>query len=340
MKFERDIRVKLFTHNDLDGIGCEVVGRLAFENDIDVTVVKNPQDASKKVSEFVKHLEYHNYDYIYITDISVDEVTANLIDAMGEGKFILLDHHGTAENLNKFNWATVRVNGHLGKEAGTSMFYYHLAEDGFFRHSIYRDALTCFVEKIRRYDCWEWKEKYNDLESASLNQLFWLIGREKFVNRYLSKFNTGQFFSTREGDWVEMFDKLDREIIKMDNAKKEAYIEQKNKQMFRMSFRGNFVGVVFAEQYISELGNALSEMNEELKYIVLIDMGSKRVSLRTIHSDIDLGKDVAKLFGGGGHAKASGFMFDETVLTKTVDAIFNPKKPSVLTKFIDIFTKK
>ena len=46
------------------------------------------------------------------------------------------------------------------------------------------------------------------------------------------------------------------------------------------------------------------------------------VSYRTVKEDIDLGKDVASLFGGGGHPKAAGSEFSQTIKLKIVGKIF------------------
>ena len=54
----------------------------------------------------------------------------------------------------------------------------------------------------------------------------------------------------------------------------------------------------------------------------MIDMGNKMVSYRTVKDDIDLGKDVAQLFGGDGHPKASGSEFSVDVQFKTIEKIF------------------
>lgn len=358
MFMTRNTKVKLFTHNDLDGIGCEILGRLAFE-DIDVTIVKNPKDASEKVTEFMDKDEYTNYDKVFITDISVDEDTADYIDGSHEraSKFVLLDHHGTAEFLNEYSWASVRTHGDMGREAGTNMFFDYLAMNGLFKQQRYIDALTIFVEKIRRYDCWEWKELYSDFEARDLNNLLYLIGHKEFVKQYIYRLRTLPFLTIGGGSWHEMFDKADNVIIKMDNDKKEAYIDRKEKQMKTFKYSKGRFGLVFSEQYTSELGNDLSSRHPELDFVALVDMGSNKVSLRTIHGNIDLGKDVAKLFGGGGHPKASGFEFSDDISAIATGLIFNSKGSinankhvanvinqkgllGKLTKIIDMFGKK
>ena len=60
---------------------------------------------------------------------------------------------------------------------------------------------------------------------------------------------------------------------------------------------------MFAERYISELGNRLCELYPELTYVAMIDICKGSVSYRTVREDIDLGKEIAHSFGGGGHAK-------------------------------------
>ncbi|MGP0689793.1 DHH family phosphoesterase [Priestia aryabhattai] len=334
-------RVMLFTHNDLDGIGCEIVGKLAFDN-IEVKNTRNPQDASNEVEAFINAGRHKSFDAIFITDISITEQVADMVDDLDANemlKFYLLDHHKTAEDLNKRVWAEVEVNGVIGLNSGTNMFYEYLRHEGFFKTEIYRDAIQVFVEKVRRYDCWEWKTRYDDLEAGALNQLFWLLGRNVFTSKMVRKFKTNGFFSVSEGSWLEMLDSIDRAILDIDNHKKELYVKMKERQMKTIEFLGNQVGVVFAEQYISELGNELSERNPHLKYIMLIDMGGNKVSLRTIHDDINLGTEVAKRFGGGGHAKASGFVFDESLVKHSVNLITEVGIVSKLRKFVDKFSK-
>jgi oligoribonuclease NrnB/cAMP/cGMP phosphodiesterase (DHH superfamily) len=337
----KEPRVKLVTHNDLDGKGCEVVGRLTFK-DIDVITTKNPKDASEKVREFLM-TDALNYDIVFITDISVSKEVAELIEAFIETsakagnpvQFVLLDHHGTAEYLNEYMWASVQVGESPFKNSGTNMFYDYLVSKGHFKDSriIYRDALTIFVEKVRRYDSWEWKTHYSDETAADLNTLFWLLGSEAFVDRMLTKFRYDEYFAVREGEWVGLFSKTDRTVLELDRSKKESYIDRKESQMIIKTLMGREIGVVFAEQYISELGNVLSERHPELAYIMIIDMGAHRVSLRTANNNIDLGKEIASVYGGGGHAKASGFEFGDKVLDKAFKAITSNSK--FLTKIID-----
>lgn len=314
MSITKELKVKVFSHNDLDGVGCGIVALMAHPTaDIEYCAY---HDINEKVKSFIVTKDYEMYDRIYITDISVNEEVAELIEEHCPTRVRLLDHHGTATWLqDKYLWAWVQEKRHDGSiNSGTNLLFEALTEQGHFQGKRYQDALTIFVEMVRRYDSWEWKNVYNDQNPMQLNNLFFLVGISKFVNRYVDRFNTLNLFTVVEGFWVEMFDETDIAVLTIDNKKKEAYIKQKEKQMIKANLIGYDVGLVFAEQYISELGNELSERNQDLEFIVIVDMGGKKVSLRTIHEHINLGKDVASFFGGGGHPKASGFQFNEDVL--------------------------
>ena len=63
-------------------------------------------------------------------------------------------------------------------------------------------------------------------------------------------------------------------------------------------------------------------MHPEIDYVSMIDIDGCTVSYRTVKEDIDLGKDVASLFGGGGHPKAAGSKFSLEIKLKVVENIF------------------
>ena len=62
-------------------------------------------------------------------------------------------------------------------------------------------------------------------------------------------------------------------------------------------------------------------MHPEIDFIAMVDMKGS-VSYRTIKDDINLGKDVAQVFGGGGHQKAAGSRFSKEVQMKIIKEIF------------------
>jgi oligoribonuclease NrnB/cAMP/cGMP phosphodiesterase (DHH superfamily) len=321
--FTPETKVKVFSHNDLDGIGCGIVAKIAFPKAHVTYCGYNNLD--ERVKEFITTGEHLKYDLVFITDISVNEEVEKLINDEISYKVWLFDHHPTAMHLNDNLWASVKPEGKLGKNSGTNMLHGYLQWHGFFKREIWSDALEVFVEKVRRYDSWEWKDLYDDTEASSLNDLFWLLGQRKFEDKFIRNMRGLKQCIVREGSWLGMFDTADQSVLNVDHDKKVAYINRKDKQMFSGRLVGKNAGFVFAEQYISELGNELSDRHPELDFIVILDLGNKKVSYRTV-KDIDLGKDVASKFGGGGHPKASGSELDIKAIKLVIPMLFGSKK--------------
>lgn len=155
-------KIKLFTHTDLDGVGCAILAYLVFgKENVDVEYC-NYDDVNEKVEKFWKHVGDAEYDAVYITDISISEDLAEQITAhTGVRKWHLFDHHATALGLNKYDWCEVRVNGTSGemKTSGTELFFTYLALNGCFKFKpTQENSLVRFVSIVRDYDTWRWKE--------------------------------------------------------------------------------------------------------------------------------------------------------------------------------------
>ena len=312
-------KVKLFSHTDLDGYGCNVVAKLALcflevecEN-------LNYDKINERVKEFFTTKECEEYSVVYITDISVNDEVAEIIENKIKEISIrvkLLDHHPTAIELNKYNWATVDIERHGEKTSGTRILYDELSdiikkvssEKGIFN----KDRLFDFVEHVRKYDTWLWKEKYNDIKPKQLNDLFFLLGAERFVNKIVK---TLKFSLVTVKDFINE-NKL---LLELQQEKIDRYVEKKNKEIINYKIQEYNVGIVFAEQFQSELGNRLSEMNPQYDLIAMI--GDKTISYRTVKDDIDCGQ-IAKLFGGGGHPKASGSQISDLAKIIIINTVF------------------
>jgi oligoribonuclease NrnB/cAMP/cGMP phosphodiesterase (DHH superfamily) len=306
------LKIKLFTHTDLDGVGCTIVANHAFGAENVNVEYCDYNEIDNKVRDFVGMMQYKYVDKVFITDISVNKDMAELIDfvtlteAEAKDKFILLDHHATAGWLNKYYWAivspikVVEVPGdphpHVNvpvielKTSGTSMLYDYVLDNNYMPD--YYDTHV-FVEKVRRWDTWDWKNIHNDEEAKRLNSLLYLIGREKFVQRFSA--NASIEFTDGE--------KL---LLEVEENKIKKYMEKVSQKIIPVKIENYNAGVVFAEQYISELGNDIAENNPQFDFIVIVNMGGGGISYRRRDGiDIDLGQ-VAKAFGGGGHQAAAG----------------------------------
>ena len=300
--------IKLFTHTDLDGVSCEILGKIAFEEDINV-VRCNYGDIDAKVEEFINSAE--EYDKLFITDISVNKEIADKLLSISD-KVILLDHHKTALWLNEYPYALVQVEDEsIGKMCGAYLFYEYLKKN----HKEFDDtpALKLFIDYVRMYDTWEWKEKYDNIIPKRLNDLMYIDGPNEFIDKMVYRLGNNLF----------IFDDTDLMKLQIEQTYINSYIAQKNETLMVNDdlFPEYTVGITFADKYISELGNKLCELHPELDFVVLINMSTLTVSYRTVKNDLDL-SDIAKGFGGGGHPKASGSRFDVSIVNDMLNNIF------------------
>lgn len=292
--------IKLITHNDLDGVGCYIVAKIMLEEEVDVTYC-NYGDVNEEV---LKAIENENvYSKIFITDISVTEEVANDLDKIGE-KVVLLDHHPTALFLNRYSWAKVEEYFDIEeKTCATRLLYDYFNADG----NVYLDT---FVEKVRLFDTWLWKEKYNDEDAKYLNDLRYILGKEDFANSLISKIKSKS----------TLFNEFDLKLLAIKQREIDSYVEKKDKDLVVTEIRGYKAGVVIAESNQSELGNRLCEMHPELDLVAMVNQNG--ISYRTVKDNVNV-SEIAKYFGGGGHPKASGSSVPKECLEGFILSLFN-----------------
>ena len=283
---------KLLSHTDLDGVGCGILAKLAFGDRIKIRY-NSIASLNREVEWFLENEERNTH--LFITDLSVNEENEKRLEEFYQtgGKVQLLDHHKTALHFNEYEWGHVVVEDNEGSLAsGTSLFYEYLIENELIQTS---NAIDEFVELVRQYDTWEW-EKNNNQEAHRLNALFFLISIDEFEEKMVNRLqNSDHFF----------FDEFEQKILDMEEDKVERYIRRKRRELVQTSIGDYLAGIVYAESYHSELGNELGKEYPHLDYIAMLNMGGKRISLRTIHDHVDV-SEVAGHYGGGGHAKAAG----------------------------------
>jgi len=283
---------KLLSHTDLDGVGCGVLARLAFGDQVKIRY-NSIASLNREVEWFLENDERNTH--LFITDLSVNEENEKRLEEFyKEGGIVqLLDHHKTALHFNEYEWGHVVVEDDEGNLAsGTSLFYEYLIKNELIQTS---NAVNKFVELVRQYDTWEW-EKNNNQEAHRLNALFFLISIDEFEEKMVNRLQNNDHF---------FFDEFEQKILDMEEDKVERYIRRKRRELVQASIDDYLAGIVYAESYHSELGNELGKEYPHLDYIVMLNMGGKRISLRTIHDHIDV-SEVAGRYGGGGHAKAAG----------------------------------
>jgi uncharacterized protein len=307
----------IFTDIDLDGLGCGLIAKLAFGDKANVYYCSY-RNLNQRVETVIKNPENNNVE-IYITDLAVNEmVEKKLEERFKQGKPVqMIDHHVTAMHFNQYKWGRVIPEYETGKKTcATSLFYDFLIENEKMERN---KALEEFIELVRQYDTWEWDEN-NNVTAKRLNDLFYIRNREPFEEEMLKRLteNTDTFILS---DTENM-------LLDIEEQKINRYIHSKSRQMVQTFIDDYCVGIVHAEQYLSELGNALNNIYPHLDMIVLLNMGGKKMGFRTIHDEVNVA-EFAKRYGGGGHPKASGSELTGEAFNQFVVNVFEigPLKP-------------
>lgn len=286
----------IVSHSDLDGVGCVVIAKAKFGEDLNWFCCEN-NNVNERVQDLLDYLTDNDIPLekteLLITDLSVNNHMAEVLHNyyMNGLDISLLDHHKTALHLNRYPWSYVIVEDHCG----TSLTYYHLERPT-------NDGATYapFVELVKDHDLWI---KAQEEKSSRLNRLLTIYGRDAFIERFakLSKV------------W---FTQSEMALLEYDMKQEDRYFDKVKKNVkFFKDIEGRKFGVAMVERYISNIGHRLLD-EFDLAYIAMVNPNGQSVSLRS-QPNIDV-SGIAKDFGGGGHKNASGFPQDYYFLYENI----------------------
>ena len=282
---------KLLSHNDLDGVGCGILAKLAFGDKVRVRY-NSIGSLNREVEWFLRN---DKNTFLFITDLSVNDENEKHLEEYYQagGKLQLIDHHQTALHYNDYDWGHVVVENEEGNlTSATSLFYDYLVKHELLAET---EAVSEFVELVRQYDTWEWEKNENE-KARRLNTLFFFVSIDEFEATMLERLEISDTFQ---------FSEFEEKILDMEENKTERYIRRKRRELVQKKIGDLYAGVVFAESYHSELGNELGKEYPHLDYIAILNIGGRRMGFRTVLDHIDV-SEVAARFNGGGHAKAAG----------------------------------
>lgn len=270
------------THNDLDGIGCAILMEKVFPE-----VKTFPIDYRELPKVLPRVLEKAKMNQVYITDIALTEELAKLCD--DHGKVQHVDHHISSKKVSdKYPWSLFDVNNCATYLLWKMLSQYANLED-------YKE----FVELVDNYDTWGHGTQPTE-KAKDLNRLLKMLGPDVFAQRFKHKSSV-------------KFNDVEEAIINVDKHMEERYLQEAITYTQAMRDKdGNIFLLVAAEQYTSSLGNYLLHQFEEAEYVVILDMLHDKASLRS-KGRVNVA-DLAKACGGGGHAKAAGFLMNDTAV--------------------------
>lgn len=299
-------RIRVLTHNDLDGIGCALVAKWAFEGvvrenfEVEVSYL-NVGEVDKVIEDMFNSGEVNNYLHILITDISIqsEELAEKISDYNKKNGPILqlVDHHKTALWLNKYNWAEVVVEDNGVKQCGTSLMYNR------FRSKIEGTEGKDFewerklVEDIRQLDTWDWTTTGNKT-AYNLSILCDIIGQELMFKCFAYRLDC-------ESELVDgYFTGWQWSLIEQELEKEKKAIESALEKVVFKEIDGKKAAVVIGASHSNAVMQAMYN-KFDIDVAININMNKGTVGFRT-NKDIDLTElSIVKAFGGG-HAKACG----------------------------------
>lgn len=284
------MNIFIFSHiADCDGITPIILSKLVFDN-VDYKLLDNPVDI--EFLNTINSVDFSSYDYIFMTDICINEKTLKKLDKSFLDKFKIFDHHKSKNYMNKYDFINVVDEENGIKQIGTSLYYNYLRKH-FENKLLNKKIVKDIVEIVRLSDTWSW-EKENKTPCSALTDFLSIMGYEEYINYFYNLILNNEEFYIEE--------KL-KFLFNVELKRKQAYIEEKDKQIIKVFIKPYKVGVVFAENYRSFLGNTLAKRHMDLDFIIIINL-SRSISYRGI-KNIDLSK-FAAIYGGSGHFYASG----------------------------------
>ena len=312
----------LVTHNDLDGIGCAVIGKLlGFEWVHYASYNRGKYYISDTINKAIKCIP--NVEWLYLADISLSDLIWDEIkDSIGTIHVKLIDHHITSRDATSYN---DRVEKHINEEVSATKIFYELFKDEYPILEPYKD----FVEAVSAYDTWHFEKSpiARDLQRV-YDCIAFQDPRNKFVkfNDRLSKITNYCLNDPVRNDYMPVWYESSLRTYDRIVSNKLNYAINRD-----ISYVGDtaFVMLISDENIpMFEISWFLEEQHPEIKnvcYVLTNKDGGAVFSLRTTYDDIDLSK-FAESYGGGGHAKAASIAnvpsFDRSKMIDTVRKYF------------------
>lgn len=309
------MKVLLITHKpDVDGITPIILSKFIFE-DLEYITLET-HEINPTLKDYIENKKFDSYDKIFITDLSVNKDICDMIneDNILKNKLLIFDHHNSHLFVNDYSFGTsISIDENGNMQCATTLYYQYLLKE-YYSKNLDKPSIREFVELVRQYDTWEWFNKYNNIKAKELTSLFEIYGTEYFIDYYYEYLHNNEEFEYTEKE---------KYLLKIEEKRINRYIEEKAESIISVKLMKYNVGVVYAENHRSVLGNALARKFEyKYDFIILINL-SRGISYRGI-KDIDLGQ-VASVFGGKGHINSSGSPIDREIKKEIIKLIFKDK---------------
>jgi uncharacterized protein len=281
-----------------DGFSAAWVGHTILKNNCEYIGV------SHTVKEVPKEIDGKN---ILMVDFSFDATKCAEI-AKRANRFIILDHHATAEQtLSQFEFAYFNMN-----KSGVTLSWEYFYPD---------TSVPKFIRCIETRDIWKFEERSKELlADGSINPdycpeakaftYFWYnyakFDIETDFQKYYEVLASNQLFQKYVEIGKHLVNYIEQEVNYTCKDAVDAYwTDTKTGTKHK-------VKVLNSGWSVSDVGNVLAN-NEDVSFAVMWTYNhvydSYRISLRS-NGSFNVA-EMAKLYNGGGHRSASGFGMKE-----------------------------
>lgn len=298
--------IKIFSHNDLDGFGAPLLLKA-----VQPTMFKDVEfdltncGAGRVDDEFARWMrgtEANRFTDVYIMDMTPDsDYTFKQLNTNFANHWLVFDHHESEEGLRaKYATNSITAADPTVNPSATSLVWDWLHQQAHFADLTdqRKNDLGQLVELIRAYDTWDWQNDPDMSEAErqgadDLDQLFWFYPLQDSAAFVEDVFTAG---------W-EKYRQANRLLIRTLNERRAKYLKSHLKDTIKEKIAGHNFGVVYADDYKSEIAHELLEQNPDVDAALVVSPVS--VSLRS-NGKLDVAKFAEKYFNGGGHADAAG----------------------------------
>lgn len=284
------------THNDADAIGCAIVAAFNPYRSINSHLYFcDIGEPDRLIPELLKGPEV--ISWLEITDISVNEDTANLIDqyiAEHNTKVELVDHHSS--NKLKRPWANIVPHTDDKPFSAAWLMFDH------WRSMIQDSAgvdiriLEKYIQDVSRFDTWAWKREPIDFSEEYTSILIDQYGIHKAYEHILKNLQNG----------YKPFE-VELEVIDAYKDRREKAIERALRRAVFCDFTEYHIAMITLEYAFSnEIMECLYLDNPDVDFVLGMYTTSRTVSFRSNKKDLNLSRLATRMFNGGGHTQAAG----------------------------------
>ena len=308
----KTLKTFIFTHNDLDGVGCGVIGKYYFP---DAYVQYCSYD---NIDDTLLYFLSHNENIlsemrIIISDIYYKQENSDITEMLRmAGELIICDHHATSAWLNNVDFQhNSFVNVIADSDVcGTKILFKIL--DNLYAMPDSTKILE-FIENVNNWDVWQWvkqlpetndvvklKDAINHNMSFTLNGAVYFYGIENFVNKMLMYFH----------NFIDFDDIVSEKLVEFNTKQINSVTDYiKTHYEYESEHYGKIpYTIIKLNSPNISLASLLCKnaMEPDDKFLAIyIDEDKDAVSLRCNVEGIDLSV-IAKECEGGGHKDAAG----------------------------------